>query len=214
MAAARRGRPPAVAVAAWWHSLRPGEYFEVEYTDDEVAHERCPLWPLTPDAWVVRSPDGDEWIEHLDGLDPATGPTLARPMRAGRQPAAMKPLYRFRERLDNRTLKTAMGRALRLVLTTSTLEATPLVTEIIDEDGDPITLIEACGATLAEDLKRAVERAHAEPAAGALVVAGGPPDPAAAPVVGVGATAAVAGDSPATHVWLACVRGPSVALGK
>ena len=127
MAAPRRGRPRGVAAGAWWHSLRPGEYFEVEYEDDDHAHERCPLWPLTRDAWAVRSPDGDEWIEHLDGFNPVSGPSLSRPKRAGRRDGGLNPLYRFRQRLDNRTLKTAMIRGLRLVLAESELNATPLV---------------------------------------------------------------------------------------
>ena len=194
--------------------MRPGEYFEVEYEDDDHAHERCPLWPLTPDAWAVRSPDGDEWIEHLDGLNPLTGPSLSRPKRGGRGNAGLYPLYRFRERMDNRTLKTAMIRGLRLVMASGDFDGTPLVTTMVDEDGDPLPLVEGFGATLADEMKRAVERARG---GHALVAAAAPGLAAAAgvlPIADVGAVAAVAADSPAGQVWLACSRGPSVPLGE
>jgi hypothetical protein len=70
------------------------KFFEVDYVDDALAHERLALWPLSPSRWVVWSPDGDECIEAMDGSDPATWPSGSRPLfgRGGGVP----PLYRFR----------------------------------------------------------------------------------------------------------------------
>ena len=44
-------------VDEWWTDLLPGDYFGVEYVDDEVSHERLALWPMaeTSSTWVVRS---------------------------------------------------------------------------------------------------------------------------------------------------------------
>ena len=97
-----------------------------------------------------------------------------------------------------------------MVLAESDLGATPLVTEMIDEDGDPVSLAAGCGATLSEEMRRAVERSRG----GGALVAGGPPGLAAGPAADAGATAAVAGDSPTTHVWLACCCGPTVLPGE
>jgi len=44
------GRLPLGGVAEWWHRLVPGQYFEVEYVDDDVAHERLALWPVDLDT--------------------------------------------------------------------------------------------------------------------------------------------------------------------
>ena len=118
---------------AWWHNLRPGQYFEVEYADDEVAHERLALWPLSPDAWAIRNPDGDEWIEHLDNRNPEEGPITARVRREGRRAGGgLLPLYQFREKLEGRSRKGAMIRGLRIVLAEAQLEMTPVVTEMVD----------------------------------------------------------------------------------
>ena len=86
MAATRRnalapGPRPADEAVEWWTRLLVGEYFEVEYSDDNVAHERMALWPVSEVRWVVKSPDGDVMIENLDGLDPETGPSVSRPLR-------------------------------------------------------------------------------------------------------------------------------------
>ena len=88
----------------------PGQYFEADYEDDGVSHERLALWPVSPARWIVRSPDGDEWAEALDGSDTATGPSATRPLRG--RGAAAQPLYRFRDRLEDRELKGAIIRGL------------------------------------------------------------------------------------------------------
>ena len=54
--------PLPAAGAEWWHDLKPGQYFEVDYTDDEVSHERLAVWPVSLDRWVARSPDNDVWV--------------------------------------------------------------------------------------------------------------------------------------------------------
>lgn len=89
---------------------------EVEYDGDRVAHERLLLWPVAPGRWVIRSPDADEWAENLDGLGPSSGPRCCRPRRASSGPRGRPPLYRFREKLEERGLRAAMLRCLRVAM--------------------------------------------------------------------------------------------------
>jgi hypothetical protein len=75
MAVGGRGRRPRGAAADWWRELAPVQFSEVDYEDEGVSHERLALWPIPPSRWIVRSPDGDEWAEALDGADPPEAPT-------------------------------------------------------------------------------------------------------------------------------------------
>ena len=61
--------------AGFWRKLVPGEYYEAHYSDDDVAHERLPLWPVGRGLWVVHSAGGDSWIEDVSGKDGETGPS-------------------------------------------------------------------------------------------------------------------------------------------
>ena len=85
------GPRPADEAGEWWTRLLIGEYFEVEYSDDNV--ESMALWPVSEGRWVVKSPGGGVLIENLDGSDPETGPAVSRPLR--RRAGAFGPLYRF-----------------------------------------------------------------------------------------------------------------------
>ena len=85
------GPRPADEAGEWWTRLLIGEYFEVEYSDDNV--ESMALWPVSEGRWVVKSPGGGVLIENLDGSDPETGPAVSRPLR--RHAGAFAPLYLF-----------------------------------------------------------------------------------------------------------------------
>jgi len=159
-AAGGDGRPPRGGAAEWWHRLIPGQYFEVEYVDDDVAHERLALWPVDLDTWVVRSPDGDMWPEDLSGGDPSSGPMLSRPARRrmakkGPHAGSLPPVYRFRERLEGPSLKTAVVRGLVAATEVVELERTPVVTHFVDEDGERLPLDVAFGATISPLMRRA-----------------------------------------------------------
>ena len=121
---AGRGRRQPAAAGAWWTSLKPGDSFEAEYEDDGVAHMRLALWPISPTDWMVRSPDGDEWPEDVSGHDGATGPCLTRSLRTGAG-RGLPPLYRFREELDGRELKSAVVRGLKAAVALKPLADTP-----------------------------------------------------------------------------------------
>ena len=101
--------------AGFWRKLVPGEYYEAHYSDDDVAHERLPLWPVGRGLWVVHSADGDSWIEDVSGKDGETGPshTYGFGTRGGRA-VTRPPLYRFRERPDRDTLKNLIMEAIEL----------------------------------------------------------------------------------------------------
>lgn len=106
-------RPRPAAEEEFLNRLRPGDYVEVEYIGDSVAHERLLLWPLSEGLWMVRSPDSDEWAERLDGRDPTSGPKVCRARRPPGRHRDRLPLYRFREKLEERALRSAMLRGLR-----------------------------------------------------------------------------------------------------
>ena len=139
MAAARQnalaaGPRPAVEAVEWWTRLLVGEYFEVEYSDDNVAHERMALWPVSEVRWVVKSPDGDVMIENLDGLDPETGPSVSRPLR--RRAGALAPLYRFRVRLTDRQLRSSIVIGLGLAHGKVEISEMPVVENVRSADGE------------------------------------------------------------------------------
>ena len=73
-----RRRVPVGAAAAWLSELLPGDSVLLWYSDDDVFHERCLCWPLGGDLWVVTTPDGDTYAEHLSGTDPTALPSAWR----------------------------------------------------------------------------------------------------------------------------------------
>ena len=205
--------PQPGGAGAGWHRLIPGQYFEVEYEDDEVAHERLALWPIDKDTWVVRSPDGDVWAEDLSGQDPTTGPFVSRPVRRrmtakGPHAGALPPLYRFRERLGGVALKTAMVRGLGAAVEVSDLGATPVVTHVAGEDGERLPLVEAFSNTTSALMREAMARVSgATPASASAAAAAEAPPPQPA------WRAATASETPRDEVWIYHEAGPSAVLG-
>ena len=102
--------------AAPWKQLLPGKHFLVFYRDDDVWHERLALWPMPSRAeWAVRTPDGDQYLEKLDGGD--DGPEEIRVLPSSRRlPQGLgAQTYRFRARLDLEMLKNAIRGGMALV---------------------------------------------------------------------------------------------------
>ena len=61
------------AVAAWRNAINnlcPGAYAFVFYKDDDVWHERVCLWPVGGGKWIIRSPDGDMYMEDFASDSP------------------------------------------------------------------------------------------------------------------------------------------------
>ena len=88
--------------------LRPGDVFFVRYRGADLTHERLAIWPTSREGrtdWMVLTPDGDKYVERLDGTrtqdSPARtwGPTTTHAGLGGRQ------VYRFQCRPDNEELK-------------------------------------------------------------------------------------------------------------
>ena len=97
-------------VDEWWTDLLPGDYFDVDYVEDEVSHERLTLWPLFDGnaTWAERSPDDDEWPEDLSCVVPNLGPLRAWPFaRIGVRPTGRRKLYAFQARLVYEALHVA-----------------------------------------------------------------------------------------------------------
>ena len=190
--------------------MRPGQYFEVDYLDDDVAHERVALWPVDAQRWAVRSPDGDEWIESLSGADPENGPSASRPRRRGA--GGVPRLYRFRAQLTDRELKGAIIRGLKLAgKAVGGVEHTPVVAGVKDEDGDDAALEEFFRGTVSAPMRQAIARALERGGGGV----GGLPLADAAKGGAAAADWAVAtvGDSPPDEVWIACSAGATAAKG-
>ncbi|CAK0831367.1 unnamed protein product [Prorocentrum cordatum] len=94
----------------FWREAAVGSRARVSYSDDDVDHERYLLWPARrvrdggpgiedDEVWWVLSPDADVWKERLDGGDPLTGPSGARPMpNVGYPLLGARRLYKFRGR--------------------------------------------------------------------------------------------------------------------
>ncbi|CAK0789693.1 unnamed protein product [Prorocentrum cordatum] len=108
---ARRGQE-------FWREAAVGSRARVSYSDDDVDHERHLLWPARrvcedgsgiedDEVWWVLSPDGDVWKERLDGEDPLTGPSGARPMpNVGYPLLGARRLYKSRERPSHEQIMT------------------------------------------------------------------------------------------------------------
>ena len=71
--------------------MKPGSKVGVWYTGDSVWHERILLYPVDIGigTWVVRTPDGDQYVEQLDCRGPngcsriaGVGPTKAALLRS------------------------------------------------------------------------------------------------------------------------------------
>ena len=135
MMLARGGPRRAGGAAEWWHELVPGARFEVDYSDDEVAHERMALFPVSVTKWAVRSPDGDQWIEDISGDDPESGPCGSRPLRAGPGRAGLPRLYRFRDALSDLQLRWAILGGLRLAHSEEEVANLPKMREVVDAAG-------------------------------------------------------------------------------
>jgi uncharacterized membrane protein YgcG len=204
MAAARRNAVaavplPAAVAAEWWTRLVPGEYFEVEYSDDNVAHERIALWPVAEGRWVVKTPDGDVMIEDLDGLDPNTGPSVSRPLR--RRAGALAALYRFRARLTDRQVRSSIVSGLRLAHGDVEVNDMPVVDSVKAAGGAIVPLSEYLATTRSALLREYFDRPVA--GAGALL-----------PVLAnVDWGLLVASDSPIDDVWLSVVSGIHTRVG-
>ena len=149
-------RPRGGEAAALLRDLVPGAWFEVEYVDDDVAHERLALWPAGPGRWAVRSPDGDEWIEDVDGSLPETGPARCRPRRGRGAHEGRMPLYAYREPLDETSRRSAVVRGLRLVLREEELAATPVVQEVMTAAGARVPLAEYFSRTTSDVMLEAM----------------------------------------------------------
>ena len=125
----------------WYDDLVPGVYFEVDYSDDDVSHERLALWPEGLGRWLVRSPDGDEWIEDLSGDDAETGPCVSRARRGdGRREQGRKALYAFRAKLSDADLRSRILRAFKLIKEQK--GSVRLPTEVMGPDGLKVNIEE------------------------------------------------------------------------
>ena len=187
--------------------LVPGACFEVEYVDDDVAHERLALWPAGPGRWAVRSPDGDEWIEDVDGSLPETGPARCRPRRGRGANEGRMPLYAYREPLDETSRRAAVVRGLRRVLREGELAATPVVQEVMTAAGARVPLAEYFSRTTSDVMLEAMDRRAPAGAAAEIL-----------PIVQVGGGAAgwepaLPRHSPGSDVWLAHSEAVGVPLG-
>ena len=107
--------PREGAEAGFWRKLLPGQYYEAHYVDDDVAHERLALWPVSRGLWVVHSADGDSWVEDVSGRDSETGPshTYGFGPRGGRM-VTRPPLYRFPDVVDEDSLRNLITEAIGL----------------------------------------------------------------------------------------------------
>ena len=112
---------------------------------------------------MVRSPDGDEWLEDVTGRDGATGPCRTRALRAGAG-RGLAALYRFREELEGRELKTAIVRGLKAVIAQKPLEETPRVRQFNDGD-ETVSLEAAFGTSINPAMQAAVVRSRGRDAA-------------------------------------------------
>ncbi|CAK0877593.1 unnamed protein product [Prorocentrum cordatum] len=80
--------------------LVPGDVILVRYAEDDLWHERVLCWPVPMDKsgvvdWVVATPDGDMYIETIEGGNPEESLVeWIRPAADGRLPAAFQdPVY-------------------------------------------------------------------------------------------------------------------------
>ena len=73
---------PLVAEVGWWSTSVPGDRCIVFFDGDDVYHERWMIWPLGESQWMILTPDGDLYAEHLDGSRPDDGPMFSRPLSA------------------------------------------------------------------------------------------------------------------------------------
>ena len=178
----------------------PGEYFEVEYSDDAVAHERIALWPVSESRWAVKTPDDDYMIEELDGSDPNTGPSLSRPLR--RRAGGLAPLYRFRARLSDRAIRSSIVVGIRTAHAEADIAGMPAVTHVQSAGGAVVPLAEYLAGTQSVLMKEYLGR-PAAPAGNVLLPVAGAPE----------WNLLVAADSPVDEVWLAAVAGGGTAAG-
>ncbi len=114
------------------------------------------LWPFPPSPWVGRSPDDDEWIEAVDGADPDTGPSAARPLRA--RAGGAPPLYRLRDKLEESELKGAMIRVLGQAVAAGRAGVHATGGAGQDEDSNDVRLVIYFGATKSALMQLAVRR--------------------------------------------------------
>ena len=97
---------------AFSRRLYPGLRIGVWYSDDTVWHERLLLYPVSEKEWVIRTPDGDQYIEQIDALDPNGSSKLALCGPKGQAPDVLGgKFYRFAERADDDELRQMIGTA-------------------------------------------------------------------------------------------------------
>ena len=97
-----------------WSSLVPGDYFFVLYAGAATWHERLAAWPGEGSEWCIVTPDGDRYIERLDGARPRTGPSAFSlvPPESGRGADRVE-IYHFRAMLTDEELRTHLHQARR-----------------------------------------------------------------------------------------------------
>ena len=95
--------------AGWqglWRKLVPGQVVAVFYEDDNTWHERLLLYPVNERVWVCATPDGDQYLEQLDGKDKDGVCRLCLLQTNGTAPRFLRGhFYRFAERFDDAKLR-------------------------------------------------------------------------------------------------------------
>ena len=84
------------------------------FSDGDADQERLLLHYAGSGCWIIKTPDGDIYMEDLSCRDPETGPSRATPMAL--RTRKMRRLHRFREALGPKELADALkaGRAAAL----------------------------------------------------------------------------------------------------
>ena len=97
-----------------WSSLIPGEYFYVLYAGARTWHERLAIWPGDDADWCIVTPDGDRYIERVNGSRPRTGPSAFSrvPPDSGRG-ADRAEVYLFRIKLTDDEIRNHIRQARR-----------------------------------------------------------------------------------------------------
>mmetsp|Transcript_8309 Transcript_8309/g.18577 ORF Transcript_8309/g.18577 Transcript_8309/m.18577 type:complete len:450 (+) Transcript_8309:263-1612(+) len=190
-----------MAAAAALRQHRCGASTLVLYEGENLWHERCLLFPVCQTAgdhrWVILTPDGDRYIEHLATGAAEDGPIQCRLLGENRRLPALGgvPVYRFNPWPGDDELRGVLQLARAEAHDACRVEGLPLL-EI-----DQVINGRRREVTLEDFFRRAVPWARV-PAAGALA----PRGPAAPGAAAAGAAPApMAGVNPAVRaneVWL------------
>ncbi|CAK0815965.1 unnamed protein product, partial [Prorocentrum cordatum] len=104
--------------------LVPGDVILVRYAADDLWHERVLCWALPADKsgavhWVVATPDGDMYVETIEGGSPDDSPVeWIRPAADGRLPAGFQDaVYSFqRGEIDGALLEKCVKKGATMAL--------------------------------------------------------------------------------------------------